>query len=488
MTPSIEKAQMLSLEAGMCQSVEELRALLSSNADTLTEAVEEALALTIRRMRPDELIALLDTSKGLIFRNMIARRRTEQMGLTGPKVFITMSRPHLVEQYLRTTGSTGLCYFYKSQTGEVSALLAQNFGADRPIGFAQLHIIPREEARDFEENIQAYAKSLKASKPDFKLQGELLKPFGKLLIPFFLAHGSAPHTLIFIPHGVLHILPLHAMSLGEGREQVYIDQVVRSLSYASCLPELLFSGQFSQESNDKVNRGGRILAVLDTACSELSWLQTELLQFETMKKLGAPVDIVTSGKRVPTDFHQYSLINWSGHAKSDPSSWGKSCLIFDGQRFDASTIAHTWSLTGQPIVTLAACETAIELSAPEGLDEYCGVDLACRMAGAQAVYSTMWPVADALAAVGSLFFPSWQMKHRVTPGEALVRFQLGLRSSRWKGWLLRDEQIALEPPPAREALHALSRTFSSLTPDAFSHPSAWSAFRCFGPELRGEHQ
>jgi CHAT domain-containing protein len=224
----------------------------------------------------------------------------------------------------------------------------------------------------------------------------------------------------------------------------------------------------------------KLLAVLDTGASDLRWIDVELLQFETMKKLGMPIDIVTSDQSPPEQMRDYIFMNWSSHAKSDPSAWGKSFLVFNKKPISASTIAKSWNLVSQPVVTLAACETAIELSAPKVLDEYCGLDLAFRIAGARSVYATMWPVFDPLAALGSLFFPSWALKHNVTPGEALVRFQIGLRTQRWKGWCLRDDQILLEPEEVRDDLLELRNRFFTLDADAFAHPSAWAAFRCFG--------
>jgi len=129
-------------------------------------------------------------------------------------------------------------------------------------------------------------------------------------------------------------------------------------------------------------------------------------------------------------------------------------------------------------VILTACETAIDMSNLQNLDEYCGLDLAFCIAGAKCVFSTLWAVADPLAAVAS-----WALIGRLLRGERgagtlLGPFQQQLRNGTWHQWILSDNQILEFPIHLRSAFRGVMDQLRSIPHDAFIDRRHWSVFRC----------
>src|SRR2546427_5906847 len=95
----------------------------------------------------------------------------------------------------------------------------------------------------------------------------------------------------------------------------------------------------------------------------------------------------------------------------DPMSWASSFLQLDEKRFFASEIAETWTLLASPLVILSACETAHNPPYRAEIDEYCGLDVAFRIAGARSVIAAMWPLADEVGVLASTILPTWILQH-----------------------------------------------------------------------------
>ena len=224
---------------------------------------------------------------------------------------------------------------------------------------------------------------------------------------------------------------------------------------------------------DREAQEKRILAVIEVVARDLPWLQFELAQFEVDAAASGIVDIVRDYGSLSTDLRRYAYIAWSGHAKSDPYRWGGSYLKLGGHHIEATEILDTWKLDGRAVVTLAACESALDQSSLELLDEYCGIDLALRISGARSVISTLWSVRDEVAALATVLLLDTQLLYECSPGAALLMLQRALRLGSWKVGLVPVQHLA-------PTLGEWQRRIKALSEDAFTNIQDWAVFRCFG--------
>lgn len=482
-TPAMQELIGLSVEMGFGnRTVEEARRHIADKQEMIHEAIHDALARA--RDDFDMAMTLVDTSKSLVTRDILFRRRA---GLTPEEtsgtVVMAMTRPQFADQYLESSPETALCNLYLGPEGDLWALIVQNLGDGRPLGKTVLGITDAGSGHEFVTKLNAYASRKPGTPPDFQLQAELLRVLGTALIPFFVKM-KVPRKLVLIPHRGLHLLPLHAMFAEVPGERLYLDGFVAEIVYASCLTELLYANvQIPRGEPEKTLTEPRMLAALDTEARGLSWIEVERSHFEMFRKLGYRVDVVTSYGEIPIDLSPYVLMNWSGHATSDPYSWGQSRLSFGGREITASTIASNWDFGARPVVTLAACEGATNQPMAELVDEYCGLDRALRIAGAREVLAALWPIVDPLGALASIILPLWIVQHGVSAAHALVIFQSNLRRGIWKQWFLTDEQLKNVEDVNREAaqgLREIRSEFHKIDQGAFMHAEHWSAFRCYG--------
>lgn len=478
---------LIAAKAGMCQTIEETRSLLTEHSSKIETVINQCISANhttqSHQIHPRDIITLIDTTKGVIFRNLALRRRLQISQGHQPHVTLTFTKPHWIDEYLQSSGNTAICYYYRDVNGQIWSFIAQNFGANRPIGFVQMDVISKEDISDYTRRFNEYKSSVNNSDPDFELQDSLIKPFGERLLALFLAYNAIPKTVIFIPFGDLHILPFHTMYIEKDGEKLYLDQIVTAISYSSSLAELLYSGNMSTQIPTGTNQESKILAIVDAKATALPSIEIELMQYEVLKKLGTSLDLITSSSDMPNTFKDYYQINWSGHAKSNPVAWGESYLQLDTEIIKASTIASDWIIKGAPSVVLSGCETSIEMSSPNKLDEYCGLDVAFKIAGASSIFSSLWPIEDELGMLASMFFSLWRIGKRYTPGETLVKFQHGLRSKKWKGWQLTEGQIRNTPKHVQSDLFKIKAFFNEFDDDVFSHHSSWGAFRPLSSEL-----
>lgn len=477
-TQAMNRVVQIATEMGLVhRSPEESRQFLLQNQAVIQEGIQDALD----RAAEDTVTALtmIDTAKMLAGRDRLFRQRTG--GDSAQTVILAMTRPDMPEKFLRSSPDTAICEFYMSPAGTVWVLIAQEL-RDRPTGFAGMEIVPKEAASEFQAQLAAYAARRPGQLPDFALQAELLQTFGRALIPFFLRY-TMPRRIVLIPHRNLHLLPLHAMFVRAEGTEFYLDGFVREIVYGSCLTELLYGNISIRQDSDSTPKASRFLAALDTSAQDLEWIGAEKQAFEAVKLQGVPVDIITKLAELPPDLRPYVAINWSGHAMTDPTSWQDSFLQFGDEQVRGSHIADTWRLDGNPLVTLSMCDSAVNASEIELLDEYCGLDRAFMVAGARTVFGSLWPVADEIAALASITLPIWAVISGVPASHALVIFQSNLRNGVWHQWLLRDDQIAQvaqKNAQAAQLLHEAHSKFRRIDAAAFNEPFFWSPFRCYG--------
>lgn len=486
--PSIEAFWGIVAQAGVLTSPEDIRDLVSSNADIIEEATTMAFKeFQAGTRQPNELFALLDSSRTLANHHMAVRRSFEQTSGQQIGFVISQTKPNTVEQYIQyKSPDTAVVSFHVHSQNTLSVLVARD-APNHPVGYNIIHVDGLKD--EFMDQVGVYTESLDKGQPDFPLQDDILKTFGGLIFAA-IWQPQPPKRIVFIPHKLLHVLPLHAVFAEISGRRVYLHDIVQTISYASSAMELLY-GHFQMPS-EIVGRKGqgspklldqRFLAVLDQDAG-LKWLNTEMKYIQLLRSdyesRGKHLDIALSRQELPDQMEPYFWINWSSHARSSPVKWGNSYLTLGSHRISAETIVRNWNLTSRPTVVLAACESAVDTSGGLHIDEYCGLDLAFRIAGAKAVISTLWPVSDSSAAFTAVTLPNWCLHYGLSPDHAITQLQRHLRQGKWKELLLNDEQIARAPTEIKQALKEAQEPFFDLPANAFADHAHWAVFRCHG--------
>lgn len=222
MTPAMQQLIALSVEMGLGQrSLDEALRYLVEHQEVIHEGVQDALVRANDDF--DTAMALVDTSKSMLTRDLLFRRRARG-GLeeTEKRVIFAMTRPKFADQFVEALPDTALCNLYLGPKGDLWALIVQNLGPGRDLGKAVLRILDEAQGADFQAKLMAYASRGQGKAPDFSLQSDLLQIIGAALIPFFVRLG-VPRRLVLIPHRWLHLLPLHAMFVRADGQDFYLD-------------------------------------------------------------------------------------------------------------------------------------------------------------------------------------------------------------------------------------------------------------------------
>jgi CHAT domain-containing protein len=190
------------------------------------------------------------------------------------------------------------------------------------------------------------------------------------------------------------------------------------------------------------------------------------------------VTIATDPTAIPANLGVYQAIAWSGHASSNPTNWEESHLALDAAKITAKQILQEWRLANTCVAILSACETGIDKSIDDEIDDYLGIDMAVHVAGANNVVSTMWPVEDRLAGLVSAFLAEGVVKHAVPPAEFLRRIRFDLMSGEWKAKV--ESNYATLTTDQKRAHAARFSMLLEADKDAFRGIGAWGVYRTFG--------
>lgn len=452
------------------------RDCVRDNQELINTFLREGLAA----LTPLESFTLLDGAKSLVSRDLLLRKRAVNMGLSEPSIMRHGIDVDETCSVLEDDPETCVFSLYQSPDEEFfgyflfmenSEIRAEHF----PIATGVVGHRTAQELREL-----ALQKMWAVPKETERLLFPLLELFGESVIPR-IQRLKGPRKLILIPHRWTHILPLHLMMVQNGNSVLSLDDVVTGTTFASSLTAFKWSYK-SHLATVPPDRAKLALICVDV--EDLGkWAQFELTAYRNMFADARGVDIVTAVDGVPADLSVYPVMLWSSHGISDPTRWERNRLMFQSEIFSAERISNTWDLRTTFVAILAACQTGIDLSVDEALDEYYGLDMALQIAGCSTVASTMWRAEDAVAGYTAVqLLEGVFAKQPLSLDLRVIRHLL--RSGDWNKMVqMAYHLVRKDTSVAKERRAMRLETFEyllSLPKDAFAHPSQWGVFRTFG--------
>lgn len=216
---------------------------------------------------------------------------------------------------------------------------------------------------------------------------EPLRPFLKQIDHLFIA-----------PYGILHYLPLHALS---ATGQI-IDNQSTTVSYIASA-SLLFQGNLLD--GQLVREPHNVLAIgvnkdnLDHAEAEALWLAS---QISGELLIGHMATLANVEKTLVNR----TLVHFSCHGKFQRHHPMSSALVLSDGDLTAQHILQSIRLRSE-LVTLSACDSGLNQIAPG--DELMGLSRAFLGAGARALLITLWQVLEIPARLFmEAFYRKWQ--------------------------------------------------------------------------------
>jgi hypothetical protein len=469
--------------AGGIADAQGLLAFIDDNREVL-DLGAAAIARAAQRgeMHLGEALALLDCVKGLSARHLMFESQTSNIGYT-PHVRIAVTHRSAVENYLneRPLPTAAISFHLVSDT-QLLLISAANYPMGGQPGDGRVEyrcaVINRID-EGLLESVAAFSRSVDRGEPDLTLLSE---PFTHLGYAVGVLIGGQPlHEVIFVPHKALHALPLHALVL-HAESGLFLHDVVNSIRFCSSLFDALTSGTRVAPPGD-TRAEPRLLSVMerDSPLPGVALYRTMLGVLRLQLGEQMRVDDLHSLGDLPGGFLAGDAwVNWHGHGRSSSNAWGASYLTLDDGVVFSRTIATSWRLPGQPHVVLASCQSAVDGALTSVVDEYCGLDVAFRIAGARSVAASMWDLGDPVAAFTAVRLTSSFLQSGKPPAHALTVLQRAFRTGSWKAALLRPEQLAALPAEQAGLLRGYQAPFDRLPDDAFADPRRWATMRAHG--------
>lgn len=490
--------------AGMTASIDKICDMMNDNHSVLQYGMLAIMDEFIKgKLSIDQAFVLLDYSKSVAFRTLLFFRNMERSGhdiqlLMRPRTVNTVLDSINIQNFLKSRGhDTAIVSLFEIDKEHIAVFVARYPGPRKIVpgirhsngiyyGLTYLDGAKPELCK----SLESYIKSIKMNMIDSQLLKHSMEFWGSAIFVNLVEPDDitkTPQEVIFIPHKLTNILPLHALSVDLGYERLYFHDVIERMSYSSSLEEIVNGGRlmFYGRRKSQLRRNKKRFLVVRDAEADLECMpieqQHERIFRMQLESQGLLFDTVLNLSSIPNDLSSYIWVNWSSHAQSDATDWGQSYLSLGLSKISASTIVKSWNFNQSPTIILAACETAVDISNLSISDEYCGLDVAFRIAGARAVIATLWDVQDLVAAITAWMIPSWVLAGRsITPDIALTTIQRHFRRGDWKRFLLDNKTLRKINRTLRNEIGELQSELWKMPDEAFSSETSWAVFRCFG--------
>jgi CHAT domain-containing protein len=322
----------------------------------------------------------------------------------------------------------------------------------------------------------------------------------------FSQSNAQCNRLILIPHRYLHLFPLHALPLGDGK--LLFERFSQGVGYApSC--QLLKQAKDQEQHRPDFTR---LFAIQNPTRQPARPLLGSQLEIDKIRQHFAPQHSIILKEAEATEPNLYkcmeqmrfsNCIHFSCHGKFYPESPLKSALLLadpEGKLGEEANLTldevfEKLYLNQCRLVTFSACESG--MTDPNSIsDEYIGLPSGFLYAGSLSVVSTLWsvdPIATTLLMVK--FYHNLKRLPQIKTGDvaiALNKAQKWLRTLTHEKWariqsypqfkLLVEEAFKNSPKRDRNKFKdSLSESLSlNRQPLPFANPYYWSAFVAIG--------
>ena len=297
--------------------------------------------------------------------------------------------------------------------------------------------------------------------------------------------GAEIHRLVISPHRALHIFPLHACRLADGR--------LFGEAY-----EISYTPSFSMlhECMERQRAGERSLLLLEDPTRSKRGRQLPFTEAESAtvrRRLAAayapnhlPDTQATRNALIAGSF-EARVIHYSGHAGFDGREPLQSELELNGRPLALGEVFAEVILRNNALTVLNGCETGF--LQPDVIDDYHSFTTGFLFAGAPCVVTTLWAVPDLTSAlVMDEFYAQWTKG--AVPAAALQAAQNAVRELR-RGAGVDGAVDRLTTGLSREVRDARRQDAARYVEEIcggaerpFADPVHWAAFTCNGLGFR----
>ena len=323
---------------------------------------------------------------------------------------------------------------------------------------------------------------------------------------YFSESGAKCNRLILIPHRYLHLFPLHALPLADGK--LLFERFPKGLGYApSC--QLLKQAKDQEQNRPNFTRLFAIQNPTRQPARPLLGSQLEIDKIRQHFDLEHSI-ILKEAEATEANLYQRMeqmrsshCIHFSCHGKFYPKSPLKSALLLaapqgklgEEANLTLGEVFEKLYLNQCRLVTFSACESG--MTDPTSIsDEYIGLPSGFLYAGSLSVVSTLWsvdPIATTLLMIK--FYHNLKRLPQIKTGDvaiALNKAQKWLRTLTYKKWARIQSypqfqhlvEEAFENSPKRDRKKFKDSLSESLSlnrqPLPFANPYYWSAFVAIG--------
>ncbi len=381
-------------------------------------------------------------------------------------------------------------------------------------------VVPFEDIKALESWEREYRDTYENQKaPWIKNLGDKLQNLAKILHideilsiieQHFVQNNSKCNRLILIPHRYLHLFPLHALPLADGR--LLFEHFPQGVGYApSC--QLLKQAKDQEQNRPDFTRLFAIQNPTRQPVRPLLGSQLEINKISQHFDLEQSI-ILKEAEATETNLYQNMkqirsshCLHFSCHGKFDPNSPLKSALrlanpegtLGEEANLTLGEVFEKLYLNQCRLVTFSACESG--MTDPNSIsDEYIGLPSGFLYAGSLSVVSTLWsvdPIATTLLMVK--FYKNLNRLPEIKTGDvaiALNKAQTWLKTLTYKKWAriqnhpqfqkLVEEAFGGKVTKEKEKEYKKFKKAlkTSLQPNRqpfpFANPYYWSAFVAIG--------
>ncbi|MCB0125428.1 MAG: CHAT domain-containing protein, partial [Caldilineaceae bacterium] len=472
--------------------VEETRIRIMGGRQHIYQAM---VLLCIAEGKWDEALTYVERAKSRAFLDTLG-----QQTLSGQLASETPYTASQIQAQL-PPGLTLVEYFSTGQSGPGESLLS-----NLPAESAQLraYLAPPERLLAFvitQTDIHGYFLSVTVQqvkqehfyRHDGRLRGTDPSPGQRLdrlrrwkllhqqLITPLQAHFTQTRHIVFIPHSVLHYLPLHALT---GEQLGHHEPL--TVSYAPSASVLLRANATTRQARAVNNQPALpCLAIgvdgadLTHAEAEANWIAEQLQGRVLLGEAATPTAVCQLLNAVGQN--RLQVLHFACHGRFFAARPMDSALTLAGGDISAQKLM-TEVRCAVDIVTLSACDTGLN-NLGYG-DELLGLSRAFLKMGAQSVIVALWPVHEVATRIFMEHF--YQIWHAGTHrSAALTQAQQYLRTMTQpmvEQWLYANNY---SPTTIAKQIATFTMMLPSeqLSEHPFDHPYYWAAFILIGKPI-----